>query len=783
MRSPVTFLILLLCSLLAGCLVDDLKGQPNNMAGKPGDSVDEHHFYVSGRIVKGVFEGANVRVYPIVGGQQVLESVAESVTDARGFYQVQIPREYFGKSALIRASTAGARMKCDLIKGCGQQNFGSWVLFEDESLVIDIGVPELRERGIYNGSVLTHIGFAVAKARLPESGVPANGIADAATKLAISRANSEVASAFGVIGDLPSLNVVDVTDPDDRASADFAALHYSLINSVAVATAIDVYAEPDFAQVLVKLTSQFVKSGIPGNLITGAEEVTQTSLLEALAGSYVYLGGLDGNAYSEIQSEILALRGLYLNEPLQEYGRGVSSDNFHLTFLEKAKQMVRGVRDVALSLDLRKLVNINNLSGLLSGEVSGALSAFGVVVDTSLVLKDEKIDRIQLALEAISKATFDTLLFYYQNTPKPPLLHGVNITHYPESNSHRFMIRDSIDICGDENIGNDPCEVPVDLALFLEFDSFGGNTSVSSIRIDNLRVSILGTIGDAGYRLIFSGSEPQFVAGVLFIEDESDVNFSRTFLEVRDWWMSLPISVFAEDQGSQSSLNGTLHSTGEELVIRFESEDVSVYESDSVAEFVSNRLYELSHLRRFNLNAAFSVDVTGEDRFSASIDFTQGITPFDGKAVYRMSSRNACGAEHNGCVVLEDESGIEGETADSFVQLSASAAYKANLKAVEAPVMIQMSGSRDSPTTNRVSSLKVSYPGHALALKGRFNNNGGIIALDAVNLDGMHLHFDTINGKRTGKVETPAQESVAEIIDMGQWVKVRYLDGYFESLL
>lgn len=783
MRSPVTFLILLLCSFLSGCLVDDLKGQPNDQSGKPDDGVDGRYFYVSGRIVKGVFDGAKVRVYPIGGGLRSLESVAESATAPDGSYQLRIPREYIGKSALIRATTAGARMKCDLITGCGQQNFDDWVLLEGEGPVIDIGVPELREGGIYNGSVLTHLGFAAAEARLPEVDVSSNGIADTTAKLTLSKANSEVASTFGVIGDLPSVKIVDVTDPEDRASATSSELHYSLINSVAVTTASDVYGEPNFVQALTKLTAQFVESGIPGNSTLGAEEVAQSSLLAALADAYRYFDGLDGNKYSEIQSEILALRGLYLNEPLHEYGRGVSSDSFHLTFIEKAKLMVRGVRDIALSLDLRRLVDINNLSGLLSGDVSGALGAFGVVVDTSLVLKDEKVDQVQSALGMVSEGVLDTLLSYYQKSAQPQLAQGLNIIHLPESNSHRFVIRGSVDACGDAGAGSNACEVPVDLVLFLEFDSFGGNTSVASIRIDGLRATLLGAVGDAAYRLNFSGTGPQFIAGVLFLEDESDVSLSRTFVEVQDWWMSLPVSVVARDEDSQSSLNGTLQSTGEELVMRFESQEISIYESDSVEEFVSNQLYELSHLKRFNLNTAFSVDVTGEDRFLAAIDFTQGIIPFEGKAVYRMSSRRACGPEHNGCVVLEDESGIEGEAADNFVRMSASVAYKANLKAIETPVMIQMSGSRESPATNKVSSLKVSYPGNALALNGRFNNSGGIIALDAVNLDGMRLNFDTINGKRTGKVETPTQETVADIIDMGQWVKVRYIDGYFESLL
>lgn len=97
-------------------------------------------------------------------------------------------------------------------------------------------------------------------------------------------------------------------------------------------------------------------------------------------------------------------------------------------------------------------------------------------------------------------------------------------------------------------------------------------------------------------------------------------------------------------------------------------------------------------------------------------------------------------------------------------------------------MILELSGSRDSPTTNSINNMRVSYPGHAVSLNGRFNNSGGITGLNATNLEGMRLYLNSINGKRSGALETPGKEKVADLIDMGQWIKIRYINGDFESL-
>lgn len=778
MRRYTLFILLLISFLLTGCLVDGIKQPPKDTQSDPNKPGGEY-FFISGRVVKGVLDGALITVHPYVAGEQS-EAVVEVQTNQQGYYEAWIPRQYLGSPARIRASAGAARMKCDLFAGCGNRGFGEWVAESVEDLVLDLAVPELQASGVYNVSVLTHMAQALAAQKLSARDDQGNGLANASVKMEILSANSNVASAFGIIGELSSLTIIDLADADARALAKPTELYYALMNSVAVAAAMDVYEESDFVRSLNRLADQFIESGIPGNSVAEVREVTQFALLETLENAYRHIEGLNSSSYSEERSEIAALRSLFLSESTREYGRGVSSNSAHLTFVEKAKLMVRSVREVALSMDLRRLADLNSLSGILDGDVSAVLKAFGVVVDASQILEEERVDKIQGSLSAVGQAVLEAMLLYYQKQPIPSTIQGVRIAHYPSATSHRFVIGDEVNIC---DTASTLCRVPVDLEITLGFSSFGASASTSSLQLDDFKLTINGFLGDAGYRIHFSSNKPQLTAGALFLEGEPGAQSGRIFFEVQNWQAMLPFNIVAQGQDAQSSLSGTLMGGGEELVLDVISEEEVITGADAVTETISTNLYQLSHLRKFHFNIAFSVEVTQRDRFSAAINLSQGNVPFAGKAIYKSVTRKACGIEQGSCVVLEDNSGIEGEEQDNFVHLSASAAYKATLKAYDTPVLIQLTGSRESPSINKISNLKLSYPGHAISLNGRFNNNGGIIALDAINLDGMHLYFNTINGKRTGTVETPTKEPVADIIDMGEWVKVRYVDGYFESLL
>ncbi len=206
-------------------------------------------------------------------------------------------------------------------------------------------------------------------------------------------------------------------------------------------------------------------------------------------------------------------------------------------------------------------------------------------------------------------------------------------------------------------------------------------------------------------------------------------------------------------------------------------------EGGAVTKLNENTL-NIARLAELDLDLASSIRNNADETFLGAINLQQGLGQMPDLVTWKNSNVEHCAsaAPSAVCEEVSSEALIDGETDEKFLMLNAAVGFKASLKGVATPVIIEMSGERDSPSTNTINSLKVTYPGHAVSLNGKFNNKGGITALDARNLDGMHLYLETVQGKRVGALETPTQEKVADVIDMGQWVKLNYADGYFESL-
>src|SRR5690606_32305423 len=170
---------------------------------------------------------------------------------------------YLGKPALIRALNPN-RIKCVLVDGCDGAAFGAWLPLGENVWALDIAVPELEEQGIYNGTALTHLGFSLAKSSLSGIGLVDNNAADIAVKARMRSANSKVTSALGLVGNLPSLKVFDITNSADYQSATPLAMRYSVLNSAVIASATDVFGERDHFLALSTLSDQFVGLGISG---------------------------------------------------------------------------------------------------------------------------------------------------------------------------------------------------------------------------------------------------------------------------------------------------------------------------------------------------------------------------------------------------------------------------------------------------------------------------------------------------------------------------------------
>jgi hypothetical protein len=777
MRCLLQIILLLTCALFFGCKVDNLEDRHATSSEKPSGA-PEGYFSISGRILKGIVHGATVSVHPFIAGSYVAEPVAQTSSDSEGFYSIYVPESYIGRPALIKVSAVQGNMKCDLPDGCVDGEFGSWVPLSDNSFILNVGVPELRHEGIYNGTVLTHLGFVLAEADFNQKSDLENGLSAINLRMRLLSANSRVASAFGVVGDLPSHSVVDITDAEERRHAKAAVLEYSMLNGAVVGLAQTIYSENNYSDAIQKLALQFVTAGMPGSSPEGSE-VSMIALNDSLIRMYRRFSESSQQSYTEELSGLYALRSLHLNDTANQYFQGVSSDSSNLTYLEKARRLVESVREIALSLDLRKLVQISNLSGFISGDNSGILEGFGVVVDTSQILQGERSEKTLAALGIVLRTALDTLILHHQGKPVPAEVNNVRVLHTLTGRQHTIVMQDDVKVCDGPSA---ECLVPVDLVVSAQMASLGGSGTVSLLEIRGLNADVVGVIGDAAYRLILPGIGSYINVDWMALQEGTDEFAGQTLVDLEGWEVSLPFQVISVDSDQETSLMGVLDSTGEKLKSVLVQQEQLTSETEASTEYTFTESIELYELRRFNLSTSFAINATRNDDFFAAFNLIQGNTPFDGKAIYSTSTKKLCGLPAgNSCTYEDGSSKIEGETNESFVRLSASVAYKANLKAIRSPVLIRMSGSRISPIENNIGSLKVNHPGHAIELNGRFNNGGGITALDAVNLDGMHLYFESINGKRAGAVETPSKEKVADIVDMGQWVKVQYLNGDFES--
>jgi hypothetical protein len=366
MQHLSNLLFLLVAFALSGCLVEGPKERSSDVHQSQGVS-GPHLFTVSGKVVKGIVEGARVSVYPLIDGLVTEEMIGQTISDVEGFYQLSIPLKYHGQPAVIIAELNDSWMACDLISGCGHQAFGEKVQLENSQLTLALGIPELFESSHYNLTVLTHLAFEKAKSELASIHGAGGGLVDFTARITLTNSNSSIASSLGVIDHLPTHEILDITNQSERNSAKSSALHYSLLNGAVIDAAMKVYGTSDYAAVLEQLADQLKAEGIPGVAPDGVLEVSQVDVIDALIQSYQHLQRTDGVAYSEQLSELFAARALYVNDPMAPHERGISSNTTLMTSLEKAKRMVESVREVALSLDLGKLVELSNLSGFVGG--------------------------------------------------------------------------------------------------------------------------------------------------------------------------------------------------------------------------------------------------------------------------------------------------------------------------------------------------------------------------------------------------------------------------------
>lgn len=771
-RMLLSVLVFLL--LLAGCKSDETTSSTNE------DSPDFQKMadlVVQGRVGFGAGPDARVDFYAVVGGKVDRQQfIGSASTDGLGYFSAAVARKYSREPILIEATLAANELRCIVIEGCGDGvDFSDLMPRARGATVLRLMVPHLLDKVGYQISLLSELASAEALSELSAvSAGTISGVGNLEAQFVIAKANSKVASLFGIVDHLPTSALFDLTQMDEVLIASSPMVFSTAVESALLNECLDhIQSKNAVSEAVSFCGNQYVDRGIPGQS-AGPSDVSMLGILDGVVEVLSKLQQSGRDLSVEI-SGVLAQRGVILSQDSDEYSKGTPSDNINLPVIEKGKHFVENVRQIASSLNLTKIVAINNLPDYVGGEAAIALTDFGVKVDTSQLLKGQKPSGALSVLKKVTLTAADILAAQFDI--ETGFTGDEIIARYEQvGTEHHIYFDQYLNTC---DSGGLECSAYVDLKFVVELERIGGNAAVNLLNIKNLRFRISGTVTQEGYELSLNANSDSTI-DYFELRQGSGVEEGLTLVELVGAKIALPIKIWSHDAALSHLFSGVLGFNVEHLLATHRNTDEE-FESEGVLHKINKTRVDLYSLAGLNSNFSGKISTESGDEFYAAMNVLQTSKPFEGLLEYTSTSNENCELQEE-CVEVESETTFVGETAENFIGLTASVSYKANLQGVREPVQLQMSGSRKSPTETAVNSLKVTYPGHALSLSGQFNNSGGITAMDATNLDGMRMYINSDGGKRQGAVTGPGGESVGVIEDGGDWVKIRFTDGYFVSM-
>ncbi|WP_017446767.1 hypothetical protein [Gayadomonas joobiniege] len=221
---------------------------------------------ISGTVTKGILKDADVVAYKLSGNQWVELSASEIkedsiTTDENGFYQFTLVN-YTGPVKIELVATDSTQMQCDAPSGCLETAFGADLDLQTVAPNFTLSATDVAksdETLKLNVSVLSHIATELASQDLANL-----------TEQKLDTTFSSVANAFGVSGDIRTLNSVNVTDDDavisaTESSSASASLKYGLVNAGIAEALFSNYSETNS---LTALLQQAV-----GDIITAGGQI------------------------------------------------------------------------------------------------------------------------------------------------------------------------------------------------------------------------------------------------------------------------------------------------------------------------------------------------------------------------------------------------------------------------------------------------------------------------------------------------------------------------------
>lgn len=769
MRCFLVLLLILSLSLL-GCKTDRLK-----VSG--ADSENPQKLYpegvdLGGTVGIGSISDAEVRVYGFVGGAVDWQHpIGNGETDEMGQFSISIDGHHLGLPAVIRVlgHPTTSRLRCWSSLGCGQGvSFGDFYQ-PNEQLQINMIVPRLSKRTFANPSIFSHLAFESFKRSSSE------GDATELTSYRIEQANTKVASRFGVLRDLTSLPQPDLATPDDALDQD--VVRAMLVGMAALQAMQRRTGELDTHAALLGLSNQFGSVGLPD---TSASDglVSYTNVLDeasVLAGSAQQKYGLKlSGVLNQLDAQHLLITTVGVASPTQGYPSATAG----LASIEKGKSLADSVRRFASSVDLTKLAGLTSLSQILNDGPSSMLDLFNAEMELESVLDDEGVDHVMSALGFMAEAAFAAVIDYYEHSTVMASYEGLHFQHHVAQNNHVFDFQTEYDPCQDLA---EPCIAKLDITMVIRVTRFTGNAGTRTFAPDGLDIRVSGAVGVGDINLILPENDFQFrsIKPSISISDYaediwagSDYRISADAMRLRlpfEITKSLTNKVHAHYKGFISMESGKVR-------LHYIDRSIATGDTEGQSKAVSEDVIRINNLEGLKVGL---VDQPQENL--ASVIYINQAAPLVSEALTLRRSVIHCDSEAVGCEEKSDFF-IEGETEDEFLSLNASAAYKTKLKGMLDSAFVQLTFSRNSLAATTIGNIQVSYPGHGAVLMGSFNNNGGMSALSASNLDGIDLFFNSGTGKRKGEVQNIYGDKIADVIDMGQWVKIHYINGDFESL-
>lgn len=804
MRSLLSVMMLSVL-VLGGCKMSSDRLESSGTAATDVSKSSSHkEFSVRGRVVKGVISGAEVALYIFdeLNPERGVP-IATSETQADGRFQLSVDSSFLGMPAYVEVTSGpggAASMVCDLDSGCGSASF-SEVLLLDETFKLSAVLPMLKRSSIVNVTTLTHLAAQTLKFdyRSPAKSDQFSKAEDLLNlQSAISRINSMVASRFGVVGNLTSLEPVDLTSVEELTTAHPEQIYYSALvaGSFKAVFALDgIETVPDAIQ---HLTQQYAVFGMKSSSEEGDPNrfYAFSDLLEATKGLLTYLQENETQVdFSSVLSEIATAKGLADSDTLNLYDSGEASKSASLTDLGQARALIRDISQVTASINLPRLVSLTNVSSLVDPKVSAAIDQFGFEISAAQFLEGKRSDALIDGFGSILTTIIEVLVLQLSNEDIPSSLNGIEFQHQVQVDSngwdvvreHDFVFQVPFDACLDSASS---CMVTPSLTVKVHSEGASGNKSDNKLLANLLTLSFDGGIDSDGLKLSLSPINQVLEFESLILGEQADDDTTEILFQASKFTLAVPFQlVFDELQDDGLKMKGVLDIGANNTTLEYLKIDV---DPGGAGERVSESRTAIHSIE--NLKASISAGLTnvaGDKSFIAAMGLSQGRVDVTSPITYVDLIRSECATfeQYNAseCSVEEEYSEFQNESESNFLSLAASVGFKANLKGLDTPVLLEITGAREGPETNRIDRMKLRYPGQAISLQGTFRtgkikNKSYMEFLDAVSLDGTRMKIESdISGNRSGKITNSLDEQIAEITDMGEWLNIRFENGDFES--